>query len=92
MWHVLRRGDAITEVVADGQSRPSEGPKGKPERAYRKRVFESIWKHCFPVRRLLKLIASIEHPLIAKLLTHLGLPTRAPLRAPARAFNRLQVA
>ena len=37
------------------------------------------------LRRSLKIIAAIEDPpVIVKILTHLGLPTRAPPRAPAR--------
>ncbi|MGQ0593278.1 MAG: hypothetical protein ACT4QB_11715 [Gammaproteobacteria bacterium] len=37
----------------------------------------------------LKIIAAIEHPsVITKILTHLGLPARAPPRAAARAFDR----
>ena len=36
----------------------------------------------------MKIIAAIEQPaVIAKILAHLGLPTRAPPRAPARSFN-----
>jgi NADH-quinone oxidoreductase subunit H len=41
----------------------------------------------------LTIIAAIEDPtVIAKILTHLGLPIRAPPRSPARAFDRLQMA
>lgn len=40
-----------------------------------------------------KIIAALEHPrVIAKILAHLGLPIRAPPRAPARAFDRPQMA
>jgi hypothetical protein len=39
----------------------------------------------------LKIIAAIEDPpLIVKMLTHLGLPTRAPPRAPAQRFDLFQ--
>jgi hypothetical protein len=35
----------------------------------------------------MKIIAAIEEPsVIAKILAHLGLPTRAPPRAPPQAF------
>ena len=41
----------------------------------------------------LKIIAAIEErPVIARILAHLGLPTRAPPRAPARRFDLFQVA
>jgi len=41
----------------------------------------------------LKIIAAIEHPpVIAKILTHLGLPARAPPGSPARLFDRFQMA
>jgi hypothetical protein len=39
----------------------------------------------------LKIIAVIEDPpVILRILTHLGLPTRAPPRSPARRFDLLQ--
>jgi len=41
----------------------------------------------------MKIIAAIEQPaLIAKILTHLGLPARAPPRAPARRLELFQEA
>ena len=41
----------------------------------------------------MKIIAAIEDPaVIAKILAHLGLPTRAPPRAPARAFAFFETA
>jgi len=40
-----------------------------------------------------KIIAAIDHhPVITKILPHLGLPARAPPRAAARAFDRFQQA
>ena len=58
-----------------------------------KRVFEIDMEQCPQCGGTLKIIAAIEHPpVIAKILTHLGLPARAPPRAPARAFDRLQMA
>ena len=39
----------------------------------------------------LTILAAIEDPpVIAKILTHLGFPARAPPRSPARSFDRLQ--
>jgi hypothetical protein len=41
----------------------------------------------------LTLIAAIEDPpVIAKILTHLGLPIRAPPRSPAQVFDPFQMA
>ena len=41
----------------------------------------------------LKIIAAIvDSTVIAQILTHLGLPARAPPRAAARAFDRFQLA
>ena len=41
----------------------------------------------------MKIIAAIEQPaVITKILEHLGLPTRAPPRAPARAFDFFETA
>jgi hypothetical protein len=50
-----------------------------------KRVFEIDMEHCPNCGGDLKIIAAIlEAPVIAKILTHLGLQARAPPRAPAR--------
>jgi hypothetical protein len=58
-----------------------------------KRVFDIDLEHCPRCGGPLKIIAAIEHPpVIAKILTDLGLPARAPPRSPARAFNRSQLA
>ncbi|MBA2593545.1 MAG: hypothetical protein H0U97_15375 [Gammaproteobacteria bacterium] len=58
-----------------------------------KRVFEIDLEHCPHCGGPLKIIAAIEHPpVIAKILTHLGLPARAPPRSPARSFDRFQMA
>jgi hypothetical protein len=40
-----------------------------------------------------RIIAAIEDPTVmAKILTHLGLPIRAPPRSPARSFDRFPMA
>jgi len=50
-----------------------------------KRVFDLDLEHCPNCGGELKIIAAIlEAPVIEKILTHLGLQARAPLRAPAR--------
>ncbi len=49
------------------------------------RVFELDLEHCPNCGGKLKIIAAIlEAPVIEKILTHLGLPARAPPRSPAR--------
>jgi hypothetical protein len=53
-----------------------------------KRVFDIDVEHCPLCGGTLKIIAAIEEPsVIAKILAHLGLPTRAPPRSPARSFE-----
>jgi hypothetical protein len=48
-------------------------------------------KHCPNCGAALKIIAAIEDPpVIAKILTHLGLPTRGPPRAPACRVDLFQ--
>jgi hypothetical protein len=49
-----------------------------------KRVYDIDIERC-ECGGQLKIIAAIEEPaVIARILTHLGMPTRAPPRAPAR--------
>ena len=58
-----------------------------------KRVFDIDIERCTDCGGTLKIIAAIEDPpVIARILAHLGLPTRAPPRAPARRFDLFQVA
>ena len=53
-----------------------------------KRVFDIDVKHCPNCGGALKIIAPIEDPpVIDKILSHLGLPTRAPPRAPVRRVD-----
>jgi hypothetical protein len=50
-------------------------------------VFEIDIEQCRQCSGTLKIIAAIQHaPVIAKILTHLSLPARAPPRSPARLF------
>ena len=53
-----------------------------------KRVFNIDLEHCPNCGGALKIIAAIvDPPVIAKILTHLNLPARAPPRSPAcRAY------
>ena len=56
-----------------------------------KRVFDIDVEHCPNCGGALKIIAAIEDPpLIVKILSHLGLPTRAPPRSPARRVDLFQ--
>ena len=69
--------------------------QGAPERMSwarpRKRVFDIDIEHCPNCGGALKIIAAIEDPpVIIKILSHLGLPARAPPRAPARRFDLFQ--
>ncbi len=58
-----------------------------------KRVFDIDIAQCPQCGGTLTIIAAIEDPpVIAKILTHLGLSARAPPRSPARSFDRLQMA
>ena len=58
-----------------------------------KRVFGIDIEHCPQCGDTLKIIAAIEEPaVIVRILTHLGLPARAPPRAPVRPLSLFQVA
>ena len=58
-----------------------------------KRVFGIDIEHCPQCGGTLKIIAAIEEPaVIVRILTHLGLPARAPPRAPARPLSLFQAA
>ena len=58
-----------------------------------KRVFAIDVEHCPYGGGDLKLIAAIEEPaVIVRILTHLGLPARAPLRSPARPLALFRAA
>ncbi len=58
-----------------------------------RRVFNIDVEHCPHCGGTLKIIAAIEESMvIAKILDHLGLPTRAPPRSPARNFDLFEPA
>ena len=57
-----------------------------------KRVFDIDIEHCPNCGGALKIIAADleDPPVIIKILSHLGLPTRAPPRSPARRVDLFQ--
>ena len=58
-----------------------------------KSVFDLDLEHSPKCGGEFKIIAAIEEPaVIAKILTHLGLPARAPPRSPARPLALFQAA
>jgi hypothetical protein len=58
-----------------------------------KRVFDIDLEHCPHCGGTLKIIAAIEEPgIIARILAHLGLPTRAPPRSKPRDFALFETA
>ena len=58
-----------------------------------KRVFDIDIEHCPHCGGELKIIAAIQEPrVIARILDHLGLPTRAPPRSPAQSFELFDIA
>ena len=58
-----------------------------------KRVFDLDLEHCPQCGGEFKIIAAIEEPaVIVRILTHLGLPARAPPRSPARPLALFQAA
>ena len=58
-----------------------------------KRVFDIDLEPCPRCGGALKIIAAIvEPPVIVRILAHLGLPTRAPPRSPARRVDLFQAA
>ena len=58
-----------------------------------KRVFGIDLEHCPQCGGTLKIIAAIEEPaVIVRILTHLGLPARAPPHLPARPLALFQAA
>ena len=85
-------------VPSPAQSEPAdEDAHGAPARMgwarLLCRVFDIDLEHCPQCGGDLKIIAAIEEPaVIVKILTHLGLPARAPPRSPARPLALFQAA
>ncbi len=78
---------------ADGET-PSASTRARLSWAQLlKRVFEIDMASCSPCGGPVRLIATIADPAVmAKILAHLGLPTKAPPRSPAQAYPFVQTA
>jgi hypothetical protein len=80
--------ERVTEPLTDHAAVHGETPRMSWARLL-KRIFDI--EHCPNCRGTLKIIVAIEDgPVIVKMLSHLGLPTRAPPRAPARRVDLFQ--
>jgi hypothetical protein len=85
--------NAHTPSLDHAEALPPAAPARLSWARLLKRVFEIDLEHCPHCGGPLTIIAAIEHPsVIAKILTHLGLPARAPPRSPARSFDRFPMA
>jgi hypothetical protein len=88
------------EIVPGSAQQPSEHAEGNAQPSARmgwarllKRVFDIDLEHCPRCGGDMKIIAAIEEPaVIVRILTHLGLPARAPPRSPARPLSLFQAA
>ena len=72
---------------------PASAPERMSWACLLKRVFDIDIERCPRCGGRLKIIAAIVDPqVIIQILTHLGLPARAPPRTPARPFPLFQAA
>jgi hypothetical protein len=82
--------ERATEPPTDHASAQGDAPRMSWARLL-KQVFDIDIEHCPNCGGALKIIAAIEDPpVIIKILSHLGLPTRGPPRAPARRVDLFQ--
>jgi len=87
-------------IVPGASGKPGEHPEEHARAPARmswarllKRVFDIDVEHCPQCGGDLKIIAAIEEPAVmVRILTHLGLPARAPPRAPARPLALFRAA
>jgi len=88
------RKRVLLNVSNPGTWTLSSSGRVRPTLARRqKRVFDIDTEHCPNCGGALKIIAAIEEPaVICKILTHLGLPARAPPRTAARQLALFQAA
>jgi hypothetical protein len=82
--------ERATEPPTDHASAQGDTPRMSWARLL-KQVFDIDIEHCPNCGGALKIIAAIEDPpVIIKILSHLGLPTRALPRSPARRVDLFQ--
>ncbi len=83
------RPDTLKDTSDELQGAPPQSTRARISWArLLKRVFDIDIERCPHWGGTLKIIAAIENPSVsARILAHLGLPTRAPPRAPARLFD-----
>ena len=86
---IPRTPDTLCEASDDLEGAPPHSTRARMSWArLLKRVFDIDIEKCPNCGGTLKIIAAIVDPsVIAKILAHLGLPTRAPPRASARSFD-----
>ena len=86
--------DTLNDTLDDPEGAPHQSTSARMSWAQLlKRVFDIDIERCPHCGGTLKIIAAIVDPsVIAKILAHLGLPTRAPPRAPARSFDLFEMA
>ena len=99
---VLAPNAAMRAAIVPGPAEtprddPDEHAHGAPARIgwarLLKRVFDLDLEHCPQCGGEFRIIAAIEEPaVIVRILTHLGLPARAPPRSPARPLALFQAA
>jgi hypothetical protein len=84
----------LADSTSDHAAEHAHGALARLSRArLLKRVFDIDIEHCPHFGGRLKIIAAIEDPaVIVGILTHLGLPARAPPRTPARRVDLFQAA
>ena len=91
------RGAILPGPAQDTRVPSGEHAQGAPARMgwarLLKRVFDLDLEHCPQCGGNFTIFAAIEAPaVIVKILTHLGLPARAPPRAPARRLDLFEAA
>ena len=95
--HARLRAAIVPGAAENTSEHAAEHAHGAPARMswarLLKRVFAIDVEHCPYGGGDLKLIAAIEEPaVIVRILTHLGLPARAPPRSPARPLALFRAA
>jgi len=81
------------KVSVPADKHPHGGPARMGWARLLKRVFDLDLEHCPQCGGDMKIIAAIEEPaVIVRILTHLGLPARAPPRSPARRLELFEAA